>query len=180
MWSLSSARIIRYVLAPVLSLWVAGVGCVFGCEGKVASATNRRVDAERHSEHKFILAVSEHSCSSGKSPSKNPGSPANRPRPGGSSNETKPEAQRNGPAETKSTTLVTPGKPSSGMKDCPLAVSRTAVAAKSRGIEVKAAPAIAHLAFPSALSFDQTISLSSPRRFPNRGHTYLRCCVFLI
>ncbi len=180
MWSLSSARIVRYVLAPVLSLWVAGVGCVFGCEGRVASATNRSAYAERHSEHKFTLVVSEHSCSSGKSHGKNPGSPASRPRRSRSPNESKPEAQRDGTAETKSTTLITPGKPSSGMKDCPLALSRTAVATKSRSIEVKAAPAIAHLAFPSATSFDQTISLSSPRRFPNRGHTYLRCCVFLI
>jgi len=178
MWSSSSARIVRYVLAPALSVWVAGVGCIFGCEGRVLGATHDSSYAERHDYQKFTLAA-KHSCSSAKSHGKNPGSPVGQARRRGSSNETKPEAQKNGTAETKSTTLITPGKPSSGMKDCPLAVSRAAVAAKS-GIEVKVAPAIAHSPFLSATSFDQTISLSSSRRLPNRGHTYLRCCVFLI
>jgi len=153
------------------------------CLAARAGYTNRSAYAEPHSEPNFTLVVSEHSCSSGKSHgccAKNPGSPSGQPSWGGSSNETKPEAQGNGTADTKSATLITPGNPSSGMKDCPLAVSRAAVAAKSRSIEVRAAPAIAHSTFPSATSFEQTISLSSPRRLPNRGHTYLRCCVFLI
>lgn len=172
MWSLSSARIVRYALAPALSLWVAGAGCMFGCQGSVADATHRTADAPQDS-HQVTLVASEHSCSAGKSHgccAKNPG---------GSSNKPNPAAQGSDTAGAKSTTLIKPANPSSGMKDCPLALSRAAVA-KSRSIEVRSAPAIAHSIFSSGNSPELRILLASPPRLRNRGHTYLRCCVFLI
>jgi hypothetical protein len=33
---------------------------------------------------------------------------------------------------------------------------------------------------PAFLNQQETSSLSAPLRLPNRGHTYLHCCAFLI
>jgi hypothetical protein len=67
------------------------------------------------------------------------------------------------------------------MMDCPLAVNASAALSKAR-------PDLSNLSLTPARVTDslpnkpeQTVALSSsPLRLPNRGHTYLRCCVFLI
>ncbi|HUE83696.1 MAG TPA: hypothetical protein VMM84_16465 [Pyrinomonadaceae bacterium] len=38
MRSFLSTRFARYVLSPLLAIWVAGGGCLFGCEGKILAA----------------------------------------------------------------------------------------------------------------------------------------------
>ena len=165
MWSISSARIVRVVLAPALSLWVAGVGCLLGCEGRVAAATKPGSDAGHHNA---TLVGTGHACSSRKSHS----CCAN------GKTKLKPEAE---PNKSANTTLITVRKSSSGMmQDCPLAINRAAVAAKIRSVEVSATSAIGLSTFHAGGFHEQTIPLSTPPRLPNRGHTYLRCCVFLI
>ena len=173
MRTFASTGIVRFVLAPLLSLWVAGGGCLIGCEGMVAAATSaRRSSSERHSGHhsarKATIVASGHACSSGGSHSC------------GSKNarQAKPEVKRTSKSDTA---LVTLGGSSSGMmKDCPLAVGRAAIAAKIRNNEVAAAPVLAHSILPAENVLERTSPLSPPARLPNRGHTYLRCCVFLI
>ncbi len=67
--SLPSTRIVRFVLAPILSLWIAGAGCMIGCEGMVATAaTVPSSSQEKHSGHhsgqKASIVASGHACSS--------------------------------------------------------------------------------------------------------------------
>ena len=166
MGNFSSARLVRFILAPVLSLWVAGLGCMMGCEGFVKAAeTNPGVTAKPHSGHKSTIVASGHACSSGHARAKNAG-------------EARPQAQR---TRTADRALITADKPSSGrMKGCPLAVSRVAVITKTRGDEANSSPALTHSTLPAENFPEQTAPLSIPPRLPNRGHTYLRCCVFLI
>jgi len=172
MRTLTSTRIIRFLLAPLLSFWVAGGGCLIGCEGIVAAAaivpSSRTETHSGHSGSKATIVASGHACSSSGSHSccsKN-------------ANEAKPAAKQ---ISKSNTTLATVGGSSSGMMEgCPLAVGKAAVAAKIRKDEVSAAPAISHPALPAENFLEQTSPLSTPARLPNRGHTYLRCCVFLI
>ena len=172
MWTLTSTTIVRFVLAPLLILWVAGGGCLIGCEGMVAAAATVPGSSAKHSGHhserKTAIVASGHACSSSGSHSccaKNAG-------------ETKPAAKRTSKPDT---TLVTVSGSSSGMmKGCPLAVSRAAIAAKVRNSEVAAAPVLARSMLPVENVLERTSPLSTPARLPNRGHTYLRCCVFLI
>jgi len=63
---------------------------------------------------------------------------------------------------------------------CPLSVGKAAIAAKIRNNEVAAGPVVENSILPAENFLEQTASLSTPPRLPNRGHTYLRCCVFLI
>ena len=173
MRTLTSTKIVRFVLAPLLILWVAGGGCLIGCEGMVAAAATAPISSTvkhsgHHSERKTAIVASGHACSSSGSHSCCAKNTA----------ETKPKAQRTSPADT---TLIKSDRPSSGMMEgCPLAVGRAAFAAKGRKDEVSAAPALAHSVLPAENFLEQTAPLSTPPRLPNRGHTYLRCCVFLI
>jgi hypothetical protein len=172
MRTLASTRIVRFALAPLLGLWMAGAGCMMGCEGMVAAATTVPSNTpEKHSGHqsgqRATIVAAGHACSSSGSHgccAKNAG-------------ESKPAAEQPSKSDT---TLVIVGGPSSGMVNCPLAVSRAAIAAKIRNNEVAAAPALAHSILPAESFLEQTAPLSTRLRLPNRGHTYLRCCVFLI
>ncbi len=171
--SLPSVRIVRFVLAPVLSLWIAGAGCMIGCEGMVAAAATAPSSiSEKHSGHhsgrNATRVASGQGCSSGGSHSccaKNPG-------------ETKPAAERTNKSDTA--LIMASGSSSGMMKDCPLAVSRAAIAGKIRNNEIAAAPQLARSILPAENALERTSPLSTPVRLPNRGHTYLRCCVFLI
>jgi hypothetical protein len=179
-WSLPSARIVRFVLAPILSLWIAGAGCMLGCEGMVAAAatvpgSGQERHSVHHSEPKATLVASGHACSSNGSHS----------CCGKNSTEPKSAAKHTRKSAAKQSSkldeaLVTVGGSSSGMVSCPLAVSRAAIAAKIRTSDVAAAPVPAHSILPPGNVQEQTAFLSKPLRLPNRGHTYLHCCVFLI
>ena len=70
--------------------------------------------------------------------------------------------------------------PFSTMMDCPLAVNATAALSKARPDESGGdlLPARADDSF--SYFKEQLTALTPPSLLPNRGHTYLRCCVFLI
>lgn len=168
---LSSARALQFALAPILSLWIAGAGCVMGCEGMVAAAANALNSAStQHSDHlsaqKTVIVASGHACSSGGSHS------CCSKRAG----ESQPRAQQNDIATSPVAVGVSP---SGSIKVCPLSVGKAAIAAKIRNNET-AGPVVENSIPPSENFLEQTGSLSTPPRLPNRGHTYLRCCVFLI
>jgi hypothetical protein len=102
----------------------------------------------------------------------------------------KPSAKVASKAAIKSNTHLTTSAPavaaelsgtSSMMMDCPLAVNASAALSKARPdlSNLSLTPVSAGNLLPN--KFEQTTALSSsPLRLPNRGHTYLRCCVFLI
>jgi hypothetical protein len=92
--------------------------------------------------------------------------------------EPKPEPKR---VSNSKTNLDTVGGSSSGMmQGCPLALGKATLAAKIRENESAAAPIVSHSILRADDLLEQTSPLSPPARLPNRGHTYLRCCVFLI
>lgn len=167
----SPVRIVRLLLATTLSLWVAGAGCILGCEGMIASAASGGgIEATHHSDKGQTVVASGDACSSG-------------------------EASKSHDCCKKSPDSVTPATPtkssnasllelsgssSGAMNGCPLAVSRASVVAKTRETDLNSAPALAQSVLPELESAERTAPLSSPLHLPNRGHTYLRCCVFLI
>jgi hypothetical protein len=170
--SFPSTKIVRLVLAPILSLWIAGAGCLMGCEGMVAAAatvpSSMPAEPSRHySARRVTIVASSRACSSTGSH----GCCAKKDR------KAKPEVKQTSHSDT---TRVELGESPSGMmKDCPLAVGR-AIAAKIRANEIAAAPVLAHSTLPGEKILELTSPLSAPPRLPNRGHTYLHCCVFLI
>jgi hypothetical protein len=175
MWTFSSARTVRLLLAPLLSLWVAGAGCMLGCEGMVSAAAGTGTSIAEHSDHGATIVASGHACSSGET---------NRSHDccktkSAQTNSEEPEVG-NTAAANPAAALISLAESSSGvMGNCPFAVSRAAIIAKTRNGDVSNSPVLGHVVLPSR-SVAQTVSLSSPLRLPNRGHTYLRCCVFLI
>jgi hypothetical protein len=66
------------------------------------------------------------------------------------------------------------------MMECPLAVNATAALSKASTDNAKTAAALTAVYQPLQSAPEQTIALVFPLRLPNRGHTYLQCCVFLI
>jgi hypothetical protein len=167
--TLTSTKIVRLVLVPLLSIWVAGGGCLIGCQGMVATAaTVSSSTPEKHSGRKSTIVAAGSACASSGSHSccaKNTAKATSA-------------AKRTDPAET---TLDTVSGSSSGMmKGCPLAVGKAALTAKVRDNEVAAAPVVTNSILPADNVLERTSPLSPPTRLPNRGHTYLRCCVFLI
>ena len=72
-------------------------------------------------------------------------------------------------------------EPSGRMKDCPLALSRAVVLTKTGASKQASAPAVLPLnGLNVEATTEQHTFLSPVARLPNRDHTYLRCCVFLI
>lgn len=171
MWSLTSTRIVRFVVVPILSLWIAGAGCMMGCEGMVAAAPagpipGQEKDSGHHSARKAAIVASGHCSASG-----------SHTRSTSNAGETKQAVKR---TDRLDTTLLKQGGSPSGRMNCPLAVSRAVIAAKIRINEIAAAPELPHSNLPAENVLDWTSPFSSTTRLPNRGHTYLRCCVFLI
>jgi len=66
-----------------------------------------------------------------------------------------------------------------GMKTCPFAISRALAVSKIHDGQMNATTAVSQ-AMSRALVREQTLPLSTLSPMPNRGHTYLRCCAFLI
>lgn len=172
MWSLSSARIVRFVLAPVLSLWVTGAGCMMGCGNMMAAAANSTTANEAlHFHGHSTIVVSGDACASAKSHD----CCAKR------KSEVKPAAKsRARQTAATGTTLINSGESSSGMEGCPLAVGKAAVVTKSASRDVNDFTVDAPASFSVDDPAKQAVPLTTPLRLPNRGHTYLRCCVFLI
>lgn len=183
MRSFSSFRIVRFVLVPLISLWIAGAGCMLGCAGMVATAApsgnGHNTGSVMHSQHSLTIVAAGDACASKGSSAVSSGEP-NKSHDccKKSSAEAEPDAERLG---AKAGTLVQSGPPTSGMLgDCPLAGRKTAVFTKSRGYEASSLQAVASPFLPVRNFPEQPNSLSTPPRLTNRGHTYLSCCVFLI
>ena len=158
----------------MLSLWIAGAGCMFGCENMITAA-GTGADASS-GEHGPATIVSDESCASTGSHDCCAQKKA--------STQAKPQAKTRVSLQLATRLVLSeslnPSR-SGGMSECPLALSR-AVAITKATDNKQLADSVA-TGFTAPLISDspeQHTALSPMARLPNRGHTYLRCCVFLI
>lgn len=160
-------KIGRVVLALALAFWVAGAGCLLGCEGMVAAAASQGSPGEHHGTDDVNVVVYRDTCASAKS------------HDCCAKKQQQVQTKANS-SEKQAATLVQTESSPSGMSACPLAMGRTAAAAKNGSHEESSTATVAG----SHLSFEAFAELTAPLakqvRLPNRGHTYLRCCSFLI
>jgi hypothetical protein len=163
----SFLKIARMGLAATLVLWVAGAGCLLGCEGMMTAAASESFTQAHHGNGDLNLVVSGEACASAKSHD----CCAKR------NHSAQPKAQ---PTGKQAATLIETDPASTAMSDCPLAMSRTVVVAKSGARETSSATIVANANLPTQNLIEQPAPLISQVRLPNRGHTYLRCCSFLI
>jgi hypothetical protein len=203
---LASIRIIRVTLAVAVAFWTAGAGCMLGCENMVSAAVDHSSSAG-HSDgadaaagtNASAIVVSGDACASMKShdccakrgkPSVAPRakqSPAAEPLrlpssklTANSARDFKVRAFGNHARAHLDEVATEAAAPISTMRDCPLAVNATAALSKARPDESGSAIVLARAFAPSNSVQEQLAALAPLSALPNRGHTYLRCCVFLI
>ena len=174
-------RILRVTLAFAVALWMAGAGCLLGCENNVASAATEGSDGSKSS----TLVVSGDACAAAHSASCCSTHGAKTKRSTKAKQNGKPQNSKS--AHSKLTRhspgnlqTLAPDSSSSSMMNCPLAVNSTAVLSKSGPDNVDGHLEAGGTSTPIAAGIKHSTALVRPPRLPNRGHTYLRCCVFLI
>lgn len=163
----AAAKIIRVTLAIAVALWMAGAGCLLGCENAVMAASSLSVavsDSPTVSGDACASSRSHDCCAKRKSISSHP--------------QRAPGITSNLPVNTLASGLG--AIPSPSMADCPLAVNASAVVSRARQDQSSDGIPLDRLNVALPVLREQVLALSSPLRLPNRGHTYLRCCVFLI
>ncbi len=151
-------RTLRATLALCVSLWMAGAGCLWGCSKTTYAADSHQSHAQ---ETETVEAGSschkpKHDCCG------------------------KQSAASNSDTSTPSRDTFIASLPQGMLKDCPLAVSATAVTSKKANDVQDADRAVTKV---TAVYRVESIRVSPdlvPQHFHNRGPTYLRCCTFLI
>ena len=175
---LCSIRIVRVSLALAVAFWMAGAGCMLGCENMASAATSTEGASPANSP---AIVVTGEACASMHSHD----CCAKRNAHSASKAVTKPtsgkrqfvaDSGEKNPADF----LFALGGTFPSMMECPLAVNASAVLSKAR-------PDQSNVALPSSSERpslsnppEQTSAFAHPLRLPNRGHTYLHCCSFLI
>lgn len=165
-------KVLRSALGLVLSFWIAGAGCMFGCQNMLAVAATSHEPAGHESDLATIVSgeacasSGSHDCCAKKKVEAEPKNTGTRP-------------------SLKLATLLSQSQslnpvPSSGGRECPLALSRAVVIAKKNDNQHLVGPVSVAVATAAPVPIEQHVALSRATRLPNRGHTYLRCCVFLI
>lgn len=173
---LASFRIIRVTLAFAVALWMAGAGCLLGCENNVASATT---GGDHHAKPSALVASGEVCAAHGASAKRAANSNTAKHNVK-SFNSNSAATPANATDSFGNTQALAVAGGSSSMMNCPLAVNATAALSKSGPDNVDGSFAVAKASELPADSLEQVIPFARPPRLPNRGHTYLRCCVFLI
>lgn len=160
MYSFLSIKIVRLLLAFSVSIWMAG-GCLFGC-----SSTATGAEISIVAEHSANAIVADESCHAASSRD--------------CCSTRKPKKQTvNHSIQPKGVPSFAPG-PRGMMKDCPLVVNATAATSKNSGNlpdPGRGPVAVSPLIENKTADSETFLVTSIP---PNRGPTYLRCCVLLI
>lgn len=160
---LVSLKVVRFLLAFSVSVWLAG-GCMFGCS-KTAMASPGAVDQATAVEGESCHSEQAHDCCAKQKAAKQSTLPV-----------VQTEALLN---QTQGLTSLA-SLPRGSMSECPLVINSTAVTSKTNSNSP--APAYAsNAALPLSVSDGESPQkhVAAPL-LPNRGPTYLRCCVFLI
>jgi len=156
MSSFLSTSAVRLFLAVSVSIWMAG-GCLFGCSSS-ALAHESDDSAQTIVAGESCHTTHSHDCCATKKQKKQILSHSQQP------------------AAIPSFVPVSRGM----MKDCPLVVNATAATSKnSSQLPDPARGPVTVLPFIETTSEQSDTFLVVPFP-PNRGPTYLRCCVFLI
>jgi hypothetical protein len=175
---LSSIRIVRVSLALAVAFWMAGAGCMVGCENMASAATSIEGASPANSP---AIVVTGEACASMHShdccAKRNAHSASKAvPKPTSDKRQVVADSGKKNPADF----LFALGGTFPSMMECPLAVNASAVLSKAR-------PDQSNVALPSSSERpslsnppEQTRAFAHPLRLPNRGHTYLHCCSFLI
>jgi len=159
---LISQKVVRLLLAVCVSVWLAG-GCLLGCGNMAMAAESDEKSVAAAVEGASCHTAEAHHCCSKAKPAK----------------QTHAKQAKSDPRLTESF-LSLSSMPRGMMNDCPLAMRSTATTAKASSN----APDSDHTT-SAQLPF-ANVSGELPQKHvvaplvPNRGPTYLRCCVFLI
>jgi hypothetical protein len=161
-------KLIRLLLAVSVSVWMAG-GCLFGCGNMNVSAAEAAPSSASAAGDENCRVAQAHSCCT---------------RPGAARQQTAQKKAKTTLRQTKVPfAALPPGTltaPPHGMKDCPLLANNTAVTSKNSSSQPD--PGLTPVAvLPSIESLNELprVTIASSH-VPNRGPTYLHCCVFLI
>lgn len=164
---LVSLKVVRLVLAFSVSLWLAG-GCLFGCS-KMAMASPSSNGEAAAVEGDSCHSEKAHDCCSKQKAAKQSSVP-----------EVQTEALLN-QTQGFQGLMSLASFPHGSASDCHLAINSTAITS-TKSNSNSPAPAYASNASLPLAENDGEIpqkQIVAPLR-PNRGPTYLRCCVFLI
>jgi hypothetical protein len=159
---------------------MAGAGCLLGCENMTMATASSQI-ASPASVAAIVVSgeacASLHShdcCAKRSAQSVSKAAPKAAPK----SDKLNFVSRKNVLAETDLPPAL--GATPFPMSDCPLAVNATAALSKSgpddSNVALPASSKTSSLSNPP----EQVTSMAHPLRLPNRGHTYLHCCVFLI
>ena len=155
----------------MLAFWLAGAGCLLGCERMAPAAAD--VGSSSPDQASTVVAEGDacaategHGCCSKQARAKKPARQNVRQVVKTSSGQ---NLTGNRLAESST----------SGMKACPFAISRAITVTKTHDGQMSAT-AVLPAVLQAVSVREQKLSLSTLSPMPNRGHTYLRCCAFLI
>lgn len=150
-------------LSLTVAFWMAGAGCLLGCEkasaAEGAGQTTHASDLTVVASGDACASMRSHDCCANRTPQSSKEQPS-----------TASDEHASHQLAGTSTRMI----------DCPLAVNQSAVLAKKNQDPSGNALLIASVSPSHSVLREQPIALSPQLRLPNRGHTYLRCCAFLI
>ncbi len=138
---------LRRLATFVLVLWLAGIGCIIGCEMNVAAAP--RDESQTNSEKESCTAFSEHDC-----------------------------CQKTEGGDGTATIGLLPQN-TTNVSCCPLTGLSADPARKISGSDAPLSVAGSGLSVAPDTRRSTLLPAYRPK-VPDRGSTYLRCCVFLI
>lgn len=160
---LVSLKVVRLLLAVCVSVWLAG-GCLLGCGNMAMAAQSEEQSTEAAVEGASCHTAQAHHCCSKAAPAK----------------QNKPAKQNNIDPKLTQSFLALASMPRGMMNDCPLAMRGTAITSKASSNAPDSDLATnAQLPLANANGELPQKHVVAPL-VPNRGPTYLRCCVFLI
>lgn len=168
-------KLSRKIGVVAIALWLAGAGCLLGCEGTIAASAGQHHDRSTNSSQTPTIVAEGDACASNEGHGcckKKTRAHRTTPENAGTSAASHSLAQNQ-------TERRLAESPASGMNTCPFAISRAIAVAKIHDGQMSAIAAVPH-ALTAASVREQKLSLSTTSPLPNRGHTYLRCCSFLI
>lgn len=170
----SLTRLVRRAAVITLAFWLGGAGCLFGCEGIATAAPAEHQDSASNPTQASMLAVEGDACASGE------GHSCCKKKARATKKQTTAHAyQLRKHAEVNSSSGKSNESSTSGMKACPFAISRALAVAKVGDGQTSASAGFTY-ALPTGVVREQKLALSTTSPLPNRGHTYLHCCSFLI
>ena len=182
----ASFRTIRITLAFAVSLWMAGAGCLLGCESLAMGSTHvvqnegssaPVVSGESCAAHQKHTARAKVAETVAPAPIAHHSNHAGRTINTSANLRETPDLRH---ATRQHVVTRTCKAAPSSMMECPLAVNAEAALSKASTDNAKIAPVLTTASRPLQSALEQTSALVRPPRLPNRGHTYLQCCVFLI